>query len=370
MRLAIITEFLSFKGGIEKCILLLHNELSSRGITADIYAGLYEADKTFKEFKKIRVNYIAKNKFPAILNSLYLRYKFSRLNIEGYDGYIIFGSHSIAAAKNHHPNILWSTRPLAYLYGFDGRVKDSEILYLHSNNPFKKIIIKSYLSILRIIDQNQIKYIDKIMAVGPLARKWLLKAYPNRKVEVLYQPVELSNYNYISKGEFYINVARHVRDKYVDRVIEAFKKMPDKRLIQVGEGENTEFIKKIADGCKNIHLAGFLKEKDLQNLIGKSIAMISASENEDFSMNLIESIAAGKPTISTNTDRSKKELIKTDTGILMPNSRPESIIGAVNLLDIKQSMKMKNSCINKSRLFSVKHYADNLLKGLGLELKC
>jgi len=54
-KIAIITEFLSFPGGIEKVILLVNEVLKNKGIACDIFAGIYEKDKTYGEFKKLGV---------------------------------------------------------------------------------------------------------------------------------------------------------------------------------------------------------------------------------------------------------------------------------------------------------------------------
>lgn len=366
IKIAIITEFLYFTGGIEKCILALHNELTSRGVKVDIYAGIYAPEKTFKEFKELNVKFFLKEKLSPIINTFYLRRKFRNLKLPGYDGYIIFGSHSIAAGKNNHPNIWWSTRPLAYLYGDKGKIPHEFLEYMYRKNKAKKIALQPYFSLLKMIDQKDIKNVDKLMVVGPLAEQWLAKAYPQRKIEVLYQPVEISRYKYLTKGTYYLNVARHVTDKHVERVIEAFKKMPDKVLYQVGEGPDTEKMKALAKGAKNIHLLGFLKEDELPKVIGKSIAMISAAENEDYSMNLIESVSSGKPTISVNLNRAVKEIVKTETGILMPNSQPDSIMRAVKMLDVKTAQKMRTACEKRSVIFSNKNYADTFLKNLAI----
>jgi len=364
-KIAIITEFLYFFGGIEKCILSLVKVLNEKGIQTDIYAGLYDSEKTFKDFKGLNIKSFRKERLPSVLNTLYLRYKFRRMKLDGYDGFIIFGSHSIASGKNNHPNVWWSTRPLAYLYGSTGEAKEELIYYLHKGNIFKRFLMKIYFKILKKIDKKDIKELDEIKAVGVLAREWLKKAYPSEEIGLLFQPVDLTNYKYLSKGKYYLNVARHVSDKNVDKVILAFQKMPNKILYQVGEGPDGEKIKNLAKGHKNIKLLGFQEEENLRKIIGKSIAMISAAEDEDYSMNLIESIASGKPTISVNLDRSKKHMEKTKTGILIPSSDPNEIKKAVESLDVNSAEKMKKYCEERSKVFSDENFARCLVDSLG-----
>ncbi|PIN93070.1 hypothetical protein COU54_04505 [Candidatus Pacearchaeota archaeon CG10_big_fil_rev_8_21_14_0_10_31_24] len=365
-KIAIITEFLYFFGGIEKSILLLVQELKKRGVQVDIYAGIYNPKKTFEEFKSLKVKSFKNERLPPIINTLYLRRKFKNFKLKGYDGYIFYGSHSLSAGKNHHPNVWWSTRPLAYLYGSEGKGADKNTDYLHQGKFIKRILMHIYLRILKIIDKRDIKGIDQIRIVGELVKPAIERAYPGRKIPLLYQPVDIHQYKYISNGKYYLNAARHSDDKNVDRVIKAFQKMPDKRLYQSGAGPNSEKIKELAKGHKNIKLFGFTDEKVLRELNGKCIATISAAEGEDFSMNLIEGIASGKPTISVNLDNKKSQMEVTKTGVLIPNSSPEEIIKAVKYLDSKKALKMRKNCEEKSKIFSTENHVNGLLKAMGL----
>lgn len=362
-KIAIITEFLSFTGGIEKVILNLHQELKRRNIKCDIYAGLYEKDKTYNEFKKMRVKYFIKKKLPQIINAFYLRYKFKKLNLnkKGYDGYILFGSHSLAFAKKHPMNVWWSTRPLSYLYGENGKIDDNYLKLIVPNMAIR-FAAKQALKILKIWDKRNIKYVYKTFIVGPLAQSWLKKAYPNLDSEVLVSPVDTKKYKYRKSKGYYLNVARHSGDKNVDKIILAFRKNPDKILYQAGRGQDTEYLKALAEGYSNIKLLGFVPEKDLPKLTGGCIASICASENEDYSMNLLESIACGKPTISTNINRKERQAIITDTGILLRKPSVNYLSNAIRLIGLMNLDSMKRQCIAKSKQFSTKRFADRILQ--------
>ncbi|HLC54532.1 MAG TPA: glycosyltransferase [Candidatus Nanoarchaeia archaeon] len=364
LKIAIVTEFLYFKGGIEKSILALLEEFEKRDIAFEVYAGLYDPEKTFAEFKRYKIHAFRKDKLPDAINALWLRRKFGALRLKGYDGYILFGSHSIAAAKHHHPNVLWSTRPLAYVYGWDGKGPDINTRYLYGRNFIRKIAVSVYLRLLRQIDQRQIRHVTRIRTVGMLAERALRNAYPKKEISVLYAPVDTQKYAYVKKGSYYLNVARHVPDKNVDRIVRAFQKMPDKMLYQVGDGDGS--IQKLAAKAKNIKILGFKSEKELRKLMGESIAMISASEGEDFSMNLMESLASGKPTISVNLDRNIGKMQMTDTGVLMPNSQSEEIIEAARLISADKAESMRKACEKKSKLFSRDNFVKGLLNALSL----
>ena len=222
----------------------------------------------------------------------------------------------------------------------------------------------AYLKVLRWIDQSDARGADEIRTVGPIAQRTLENAYPGRKVPILYAPVDIQKYRYRSKGNFYLNAARHASDKNVDKVLLAFKQMPKQHLIQTGAGPDTPQMQHLVNECKNIQLLGFVDDATLARLNGKCISTISAAEGEDYSMNLIEAVASGKPTISVNLDRSVQKQVLTKTGILMPDASPASIIDAVQTLDSKHAEKMRKACERHSRLFSQEQYVKGILEAL------
>ena len=364
-KIAILTDFLAFQGGIEKSILLLTQELTRRGHEVTIYTGLYDAKSTFKEFSPFIIKPFLTKKLPEGIHGFYLRNKFRRLKLHGYDGTIIFGFHTIAAGKHNHPNVWWSTRPLPYLYGLWGTGPDKATL--NKASFFKRVAMKTYFAHLLKQDKQDIQSIDTLYSVGVLAQKAVENAYTPRKAPVLVQPINLDHYRTTSKqGTYYLNIARHVSDKNVGRIIQAFKGMPDKKLIQVGAGEQRAEMHALAAGAKNITFKGFVEEEELPKLVAGSIAMISASENEDYSMNLIESIASGKPTISTNIDRTIKAIVQTPTGLLLPNSQPATLQRAIRQLTPEKALKMQKACLTRSKSFSAEQFADTLLEALNL----
>jgi glycosyltransferase involved in cell wall biosynthesis len=47
---------------------------------------------------------------------------------------------------------------------------------------------------------------------------------------VLYPPVDLEEFKYIDTEDYYLSFARLSEIKRVDKIVKAFKKMPDKKL--------------------------------------------------------------------------------------------------------------------------------------------
>ena len=352
-RIAIITEFLFHFGGIEKSIIELTKGLKEKGIKYDIFCGLYDPSKTFSNFQSMNVKSFTSKKFPAGLHSFYLRWKFSRLKLECYDGYVFFGFHSFAALRKHHPNVVWEQGPLAYLYlDDDAGVKGG----------VKKIIANSFKSVLRYIDQKNARWIDTLFSLGAVSNKGLNEAYPNIKNEILFQPVDINKYNICNKGKYYLSLAR--LNKNVDKVVTAFQSMPDKELMVYGSGseEEKQKINDLAKDYSNIHVMGFAEESDLPEIYGNCIAALAMNPKEDFTMNLMEALASGKPGISINPDdKDISDLHAGTTGYLIKEATVENISAAVKLLTADKAYKMKDACKEKAKGYSRERYVDAIL---------
>jgi hypothetical protein len=50
---------------------------------------------------------------------------------------------------------------------------------------------------------------------------------------VLYPPVDLKQFKFIDQKDYYLSFARLSDAKRVDKIVEAFTKMPDKKLIVI-----------------------------------------------------------------------------------------------------------------------------------------
>ena len=79
------------------------------------------------------------------------------------------------------------------------------------------------------------------MSVVP-ATIGLLEAY-RREATVIYPPVDVARFTpdaSVARGDYYVTASRLVPYKCVDVIVEAFRGMPDRRLVVVGDGPARE----------------------------------------------------------------------------------------------------------------------------------
>lgn len=97
------------------------------------------------------------------------------------------------------------------------------------------------------------------------------------------------------KQDFYLTASRLVPYKRIDLIVEAFSKMPEKKLVVIGDGPEMSKIRKIAGA--NIEILGFQPNDVMEEYMMDAKAFVFAAE-EDFGITPVEAQACGTPVIA------------------------------------------------------------------------
>lgn len=175
--------------------------------------------------------------------------------------------------------------------------------YLDKTPFVLRPLFRIFCYLLRKLYERDVSSMDIVLANSSNTKARVQK-YLHRNSTILYPPVDLSEFKYLGTEDYYFSFARLASAKRVDIVVEAFKHMPDKKLI-VSYGQNDpqkEAIFAQARGHDNIEFITF-DENDMYNgklfreYVGECIATIYIPIDEDFGMSPIESMGAGKPVL-------------------------------------------------------------------------
>ena len=143
------------------------------------------------------------------------------------------------------------------------------------------------------------------------------------------------------KEEFFLVASRMVPYKRVELVAEAFRRMPDRRLVIVGGGPCE------AGGCgprratRRISSCAAMSASDeLVRLMQGARACLHAAE-EDFGIALVEAQACGTPMIAFGRGGAR-DIVRPPpaadpTGVLFPAQTAASIVEAMELFDRHES---------------------------------
>jgi glycosyltransferase involved in cell wall biosynthesis len=353
VKVAILFDFIEGSAGGEKLLRFL-----AQRYNADIYTGYVNWGRTYPEFKNFNVNIIGKIPKIQLAKQEMLIRNFRKLDLSDYDAIICLGFYSIYASKKNHP-IIWNP------YGV------SPFFYKKADLPkgfLKKGFIwrigawlltrrtKSYNK--KVVKEN----IDKIVTISEYSRK-IFNEYYGRNSVVIPPPVDMKKHYYKPNKGYYLVVARLEPGKRVELAIEAFKKMPDKKLYIEGIGSVKERLESLAKGYTNIKFLGRAPSENLPKLYSECIALIGTAFYDDWSMPMVEAMASGKPCIAVNQG-AYPEIIDENTGILVEGI-PEGIIEGVNMITPEVAKKMKNDCIRKAKIWDIENFGerwDNIIK--------
>jgi glycosyltransferase involved in cell wall biosynthesis len=173
-------------------------------------------------------------------------------------------------------------------------------------------------------------------------------------VHVIHPPVNTETWQWIEQGDYYLSNARLEPYKRVDRVVRAFMAMPDRKLVVTSGGSQLDALRKLADGCHNIHFTGWTSPGELRDLVGRCIATVYLARDEDFGMAPVESMAAGKPVIGVDEGGLRETIVHGDTGWLIELGDDESVddlIDAVRRLEPEVAFAMRPACERRAQAF-------------------
>lgn len=136
----------------------------------------------------------------------------------------------------------------------------------------KGLIVKWLLHKIRIWDYRTAHGVDHMVANSQFIARRIKKVY-GRDADVIYPPVHVERFALNThKEDFYITASRLVPYKRVDLIVEAFRRMPDKKLIVIGDGP--EMKKVIRHASENISVLGYQPDDVLQDLMGRAKAFV------------------------------------------------------------------------------------------------
>ncbi len=174
------------------------------------------------------------------------------------------------------------------------------------------------------------------------------------------------------KEEFFLVAARMVPYKRVELVAQAFRCMPDRRLVIVGGGPCEAQVRAAADGAPNIELRGHVRQDELVRLMQGARACLHAAE-EDFGIALVEAQACGTPLITFGRGGAR-DIVRpppaaNPTGVLFPAQTAASIMEAMAVFDAHRHMITPEACRRNAMRFTRERFRTAMLDLVARRLK-
>ncbi|TFZ07546.1 glycosyltransferase family 4 protein [Ramlibacter henchirensis] len=188
---------------------------------------------------------------------------------------------------------------------------------------------------LRQWDRQTAHNVDLFLANSQHVARRIWRAY-RRPAKVLHPPVAIGRFAFEPrKGDHYVTVSRLVSYKRIDLLLEAFRRMPQRKLVVIGDGPEAPRLRAMCP--PNVQMLGYQPDAVVQQHLGSARAFLFAA-HEDFGISPIEAQACGTPVIAYGVGGSRETVrdlrsVTSPTGLLFDDQTPESVAAAVEAFD-------------------------------------
>lgn len=321
-------------------------------------------------FHDVEFHTSAANRIPMVQKFYRSLFFFCPFLIEQFDvtGYDAVISSSAAFSRGvitrpDQPHLCYVHSPVRYAW-------DEQFSYLQQGRlgfgP-KGLLYRYMLHRLRTWDTRTAHGPDLMLANSNYVRSRIQHIY-GREARVVFPPISLGELPCVEdKDDYYVSASFLAPYKRTDLVIRAFNEMPSRRLVVVGEGQQSASLRALAG--PNVTFSGYLPRKDYVDTLARAKAMVFAG-CEDFGIALAEAQACGTPLIAFGRGgavdivqglRSSPE----PTGVLFKAQTVEHLKKAVERFEENIHAIAPRACAKNAERFSEDNFDRAILESLG-----
>ena len=364
MRVAIVHDWCpNFRGG-ERVLARLCKLFPGADVFT-LFDFLPEAVKQ-EHFPGVRFETSIANRLPFVQKYYRALFSLCPFLIEQFDvtRYDMVISSSAAFARGvltrpDQPHLSYVHSPVRYAW-------DEQFSYLEQARlkfgP-KGLLYRWMLHRLRMWDARTAHGPDLMVANSSFIRARIGRVY-GRSAEVVFPPVALGELPFKPiKDDYYVTASFLAPYKRTDLVIKAFRAMPHRKLVVIGEGQQSAKLRELA--APNIEFTGFLPRDAYMETLARARAMVFAG-CEDFGIALAEAQACGTPLIAFGRGGAV-DIVKTPetssepTGILFSRQSEESIIDAIEGFELSGQRIRPDACRTNAERFSEERFDAGIL---------
>lgn len=352
MRVAIVHDWLYVIGGAERVlkeILQIYPEAQ----LFTLFDALSDEQRRSIGFERSKTSFLQRiprvAKFHRHLLPL-MPFAIEQLDFAGYD-LVISSSSAVAKGVITGPDqvhVAYVHSPMRYAW-------DLQHQYLKESGGclrIKETVARALLQRLRIWDSSSGLRADAIVANSAYIARRIRKTW-GRKATVIHPPVTVaSRADGLLRQSHFLMAGRLVGYKNGAAVLEAFRLLPDQRLIVAGTGPEEKRLRGLAG--PNVVFAGFVDDQEMRRLMATAKALIFAAE-EDFGIIPVEAQAEGTPVLALGRGGARETVIDQGprrTGMFFDEPSADDIAACVNAFLTREHTFTRGACQQQARSFS------------------
>ncbi|WP_058235189.1 glycosyltransferase [Devriesea agamarum] len=333
-RIAIAHDYLTQRGGAERLVLSICRAFPQ----AQVHTLFYAPDQTYPEYRDMDIRVSPLNRIGVFRRDPRLALPVlagaaSALKIEA-DVVIASSSGWAHAFPTTGRKIVYCHSPARWLYLPED--------YLGDASPFdpKRLGLAVLRRPLTRWDQRAARAADMYVANSSVVRERIARVY-GIDAPTLFPPYSpllvdgaqtalpaIPGFN--AGADYYVVVSRLQPYKNVDRVIDAFRTMPQRQLLVIGKGPLRERLMESAPD--NVHFAEGLSDANMRWAYAHAKALVAAS-HEDFGLTPLEAGAHGVPTIALRAGGYLDTVRDGVNGLFFDQAEAKAIAGAIHTFE-------------------------------------
>lgn len=358
-RVAVVHEWLYTYAGAEKVL----ERILALFPNANLYSLIDFLPPDRRDFLGGRhVNTSFLQKIPLARRRHQLLLPLMPLAIERFDlahhDIVITSSYAVAKGVITGPNQLhlcYCHSPVRYAW-------DLQHQYLHQwrlDHGPRALLATYILQKLRVWDHVTSNGVDRFMANSRFIARRIMKTY-RRNSTVVYPPVDTRSFvpGDRPRGDEYVTISRLVGYKRIDLLVDAFRQIPDRKLVVIGKGEELERLR--ASAPPNVRFEGEMQSRRMLDILQRARAFLFAAE-EDFGIAPVEAQACGIPVIAFGRGGALETIRgvwtgeigpSSSTGVFFSHQTVESVLAAIRFFEAREDSFQPHACVENAARFS------------------
>jgi glycosyltransferase involved in cell wall biosynthesis len=326
MRIAVVHDWLVTFGGAERVLqrILACYPQAELFTLVDF---LPAADRAFLAGRAVHTSFLQKLPFAHRRYRSYL--PLMPLAVESFDlsAFDLVLSSSFCVAKGaltgpDQLHVSYVHSPMRYAWELQHQyLREADL-----TRGVRGALARAMLHWLRIWDQRTANGVDAFISNSRFIARRVWRTY-RRDSQVIYPPVDTGQFTPgVGKDDFYLTASRLVPYKHVPLIVEAFARLPNRRLVVIGDGPEWRRVRDRAGG--NVELLGYQDAAALLDRMRRARAFVFAAL-EDFGIAPVEAQACGTPVIAYGRGGAVESVIDGRTGVLFREQTVESLVDAI-----------------------------------------
>jgi len=351
IRGVVLHDYFAIRGGGERLV-----ETLARGLGWPVVTGFVSDPLRRTDWPAVEVHSLGVRASHPLHRTLALVHAFRRWRPPPDARIAVFsGTYAPLAAP-----ALEGVRKVYYCHSPPRFLYDQREFFLRRLPPWQRPGFLALGAWLRRRYREAVRAMDLVVCNSGAVRR-RLRRYLGVEAEVVYPPVDTERFHWREPEGYYLSLARLDPLKRVDRIVEAFLGLPDRRLVVASGGPEAERLRRLAGDAPNIRFTGWLDDAALADLIGGAVAVLYLPRHEDFGISPVEAMAAGKPVIGVAEGGLVETVVDGETGILLPPDPPvRAVREAVASLDPARAAAMRPACEARARAFDRRVFLERM----------